>query len=308
MKIAVIGSGAMGLLFGARLGMSGNEVTMIDVIPAVIEKINKDGIHLEADDGDFTIPIKACTASDMTEHVELAILFTKTIYSRPALENSNSYMGPDTHMLTMQNGLGNIELINEFLPLERIIAGVTTFSGDIKGPGHTISHGTGYLRIMSADGRKTEVLETICRVLSNAGLSAEIVPDVMVAIWEKVAFNAAINATSAICHVPCGGMGACAEGEELIYKISDEACMVASAYGVAVNAESVRATLKRTLSVHKDHFTSMGQDVIAKRKTENDFICGGIMKMAKAKGLSVPNNEAMYAILKVVENTYDMSK
>lgn len=308
MKIAIIGSGAMGLLFGARLANAGNDVTMIDVVPAVIEKLNSDGIRLEADDGNFSVPVKACTAAQMTEKVDLAILFTKTIYSRSALESCGSYVGAETYMLTMQNGLGNIELMSEFLPENRIIAGVTTFSGDLKGPGHTSSHGTGYLRMMSADGALSPALDGIAETLAQAGLNATIVPDVMVAIWEKVAFNAAINATSAICHVPCGGMGSCPEGEELIYKISDEACLVANAYGVAADAPAVRATLKRTLTVHKDHFTSMGQDVLARRKTENDFICGGIVDKARAKGISVPNNEAMYAILKVIENTYAMSK
>lgn len=308
MKIAIIGSGAMGLLFGVRLSLSGNDVTMIDVIPAVLDTINRQGICLEADDGTHQVPVKACTAADMTEPVDLAILFTKTIYSKAALEVAHNYIGKDSYMLTMQNGLGNIELIREYLPTDRIIAGVTTFSGDLLAPGHTASHGQGYLRIMSANGARSEALEAINQTLFDAGLNSTIVPDVMVAIWEKVAFNAAINASSAICHVPCGGMGSCEEGETLIYAISDEACRIANAHGVAADAEAVRATLKRTLSVHKDHLTSMGQDVLAKRKTENDFICGGIVKKAHEKGIDVPFNEAMYSILKVIENTYDISK
>ncbi|HHW94344.1 MAG TPA: 2-dehydropantoate 2-reductase [Mogibacterium sp.] len=308
MKIAIIGSGAMGLLFGTKLALSGKEVTMVDVVPDVIEAINKNGISLDTDEGSFTVPVKASRAEDMKEPVDLAILFTKTIYSRFALEVAHHYVDENTWFLTMQNGLGNIELIEEFVPKERIIAGVTTWSSDLKGPGHAATHGKGYLRMASANGEVTDGLIAIKDALSDAGLGSEIFPDVMVAIWEKVAFNAAINATTAICRIPCGGMGKSDLAEELLYLISDEVCEVANRSGIKASAEDVRKTLKNTLTEHYHHFSSMSQDVLAKRKTENEFISGGVVKKAKELGMEVPYNQAMYMLLNAIENTYDLAE
>lgn len=238
------------------------------------------------------VHVKASFAEDMTEKVDLAILFTKTIYSKSALDACKTYVGENTWMVTMQNGLGNIELIQNYVAEDKIVAGVTTFGADLIEPGHTVSSGKGYLKIMSADGKVTPELEKINQTLDDAGLGSKIVDDVMVAIWEKVAFNAAINATTAVCHIPCGGMGATPESTELCYKIADETCRIANAHGVKADADSVKATLKSTIfELHQDHFTSMAQDVLKKRKTEAAFISGGIWNKAKEIGMEAPYNE-----------------
>ncbi|KAA9023794.1 ketopantoate reductase family protein [Niallia endozanthoxylica] len=306
MKIVVIGSGAMGMLFGGRLALQGYDITMVDVAPAVIEKLNNEGLHLEADDGNHLISIKAAFAEDINEEVDLVILFTKTIYSRSALESAKKFLGKDTYVLTLQNGLGNIELISEYVPYDQIIAGVTNHPSDVKGIGKISSHGSGYTKIMSVNGIENEMLYFIKDALQESGLNGQIVPDVMVAIWEKVAFNAAINATTAICRIPCGGMAVTEQGKHLVYTIAKEAVAVANAHGVDVSEESVIKSLTATFEVHKDHFTSMSADIINKRRTENDFINGGIVKKAKEVNIEVPYTEALYNLICTIENTYDI--
>jgi 2-dehydropantoate 2-reductase len=306
MRIAVIGSGAMGMLFGGRLALKEHDVTMIDVIPSVIEKLNRDGLHLEFDDGEHTIPVKASFAKDMKEKVDLAILFTKTIHSQSALETIHYFMDKNSYLLTLQNGIGNVELISEYVPNDRILVGVTNFPSDVKGVGHISSHGSGYTKIMSVNGKENNTLIKTNKALRNAGLNSEIVPDVFVAIWEKVAFNAAINACTAVCRVPCGGMAVTEEGKNLIYAVAKEAVAVANAHGVKASEESVIQSLNDTFVVHKDHFTSMAVDIINKRKTEGAFINGGIVKKAREVNMSVPYNENLYALIKTLENTYDI--
>jgi 2-dehydropantoate 2-reductase len=308
MKIVVIGSGAMGMLFGGRLALNGYDITMVDVVPAVIEKLNNQGLYVEGDDGDHLIPIKAAFAENINEEVDLAILFTKTIYSRSALDAAKKFLGKDTYVLTLQNGLGNIELISEYVPYDHIIAGVTNHPSDVKGIGHISSHGSGYTKIMSVNGEENEMLYIINDALQDAGLNSKIVPDVMVAIWEKVAFNAAINATTAAIRVPCGGMAVTEQGKHLVYSIAKEAVAVANAHGVAASEESVINSLTATFDVHKDHFTSMTQDILNKRKTENEFINGGILKKAREVNLEVPFTEALYDLINTIENTYNMQK
>jgi len=125
MKIAVVGAGAMGCLFGGRLALAGYDVTVVDVVPAVLEAINTNGLLLELDEGKHQIPIKACRAEELSGPIDLMILFTKAMHSRPALESARGFLGSDSYVFTLQNGLGNVELISEFVDLSRVIAGVT---------------------------------------------------------------------------------------------------------------------------------------------------------------------------------------
>lgn len=196
--------------------------------------------------------------------VDIAILFTKTLYSRSALEGARTFIGRNTYVLTLQNGLGNVELIHEFVDMDKILV--------------------------------------------DAGFNAQITEDVFVAIWEKVGFNAAINSTTAIVHAPCGAIGSVEEGRDLAEKIATETAKVANAHGVNVNAQDIIKSLENTYVAHKDHFTSMAQDVLKKRKTEVRFINGGIVKKAKEKGIEVPYIEAVYDLLRIIEDTYEMQE
>ena len=275
----------------------------------MMETINRDGIELEDENGLHKIPVRAMKSEEAGTPVDLAILFTKTLYSRTALESAvKTLIGKNTYVLTLQNGLGNIELIHEFVDMDHILVGVTNYASDVKGPGK-ISTGGGsgsYVKIYSADLKDSEMLQKTYTVLKEAGFHASITEDVYVAIWEKVGFNAAINATTAIVHAPCGAIGAVEEGRFLAAKIAEETAMVGQAHGVNVKAEDIIHSLENTYKVHKDHYTSMAQDLKNKRKTEARFINGGIVAKAKEKGIQVPYTEAVYCLLRTIEDTYEM--
>ena len=304
MKIAIVGAGAMGSLFGGRLALLGHEVTMVDVVPAVIEAINTHGLIMEDESGRQAIALKAGRAEDFNEPRELVILFTKTMYSRAALESGRGLIGPETYVLSLQNGLGNMELISEFVPVDRILVGVTNMASDLIGPGHISSHGGGYTKIMSADGQMNPMVETLGRELVKAGVGGVIVPEIFVAIWEKVAFNAAINSTTAVCRTACGAIGLTEEGRALAFNIAREAARVANAHGVKASAEAVIASLENTFVAHSGHLTSMAQDIMHGRRTEVDFINGQICLKAREVGLTAPCTETLYALIKTIEAAY----
>lgn len=304
MKTAVVGAGAMGMLFGSRLAAAGHEVTMIDVVPAVLEELGTNGISITDAEGEHVIPVKACRGEELKEEQDLVILFTKTLYSRSALEASGGYIGEKTMVLTLQNGLGNVELINEYVKLEQILVGVTNYNSDITGTGRIRTEGSGYVRLMSADCVMRDEVQTVNDMLAGAGFASEIRPDVYAAVWEKVGFNAAVNATTALCHCPVGGVGSVEEGRKIAFAIAEETARTAQAHGVMVEADAIRHSLEFAFENHKGHFTSMAQDVLHKRPTEADFINGQIVKKAHEKGLQVPYVEAVYLLLKVVQGTY----
>ena len=293
----------MGVLFGGRLAAVGNDVTMVDVVPAVLETIGSRGIIIHDETGATTIPVKACKGEDLTETQDLVILFTKTLYSRSALASAGGYIGDKTQVLTLQNGLGNIETIADFVKMDQILVGVTNYASDVKGPGEIATQGAGYVRLMSADGQMREGVNAACAALKEAGFNAEISEDVFSAIWEKVGFNAALNSTTAICRVPVGGIGKVSEGRELVAKIARETAAVAAAYGVHVDVEEIIKSTSYAFEAHKDHFTSMAQDVQKGRKTEIEYINGEIVRRAHDKGIEVPYTEKVYMLMKVVQES-----
>ncbi len=306
MKLAVIGAGAMGTLFGARLAMAGNEVTMIDVAPQVIDAINGHGILLEDMDGVHTVPAVARRAEEMDAPVELAILFTKTVFSRSALKASGSYIGPDTLVMTLQNGIGNEDILLEFVDRDRILLGVTNYPSDLVGPGHAISRGNGYVRFMSLNGECSPELERVEDTLKKAGLNASITPDVMEAVWEKVAFNAVMNGTTAVCRLPVKGIAGSEYGISLAHHIAEEAVSVAAAYGVNVSQARLWESISDAFAHHGEHYPSMAQDVMNKRPTEIDSIHGGILAKAREKGIAVPFIETICDLVHILQSSYSL--
>ncbi|MBR6950340.1 MAG: 2-dehydropantoate 2-reductase [Oscillospiraceae bacterium] len=304
MKLAIIGAGAMGTLFGAHLALAGNEVTMIDVVPEVIEAINERGILLEDDAGSHIVPVSAARAEDMKAPVELAILFTKTVFSRSALRAAGTYVGPDTLVLTLQNGIGNEDVLAEFVSRDRILLGVTNYPSDLIGPGHVSSHGKGYVRFMSLSGVHGPELERVEETLKTAGLNAAITPDVAEAVWEKVAFNAVMNGTTAVCQLPVGGIAGSEHGVSLARRIAQEAVSVAAAYGVNVPMEKLWASVSDAFAHHGSHYPSMAQDVMKKRPTEIDAIHGGILARARTKGIPVPCIETICDLVHILQAEY----
>lgn len=306
MKIAIIGAGAMGMLFGAKLQQSGNEIIMVATRSELIDKLNNEGIYLESEKGRELIPVKAQFAEDITEDIDLAILFTKAIHTETAMSSAMKYLGKDSYVLTLQNGIGNIEIINKFIPYENILAGVTMFASDVIGNASISSYGTGYTKIMTTNGEDNKMLDKINRVLDDARLESEITPDVFVAIWEKLAFNSAMNASAAICRVPNGGLAVTEEGKQLVYNIAKETVAVAKADGIKVSEAKVLDTITSSFIVHKDHFPSMAQDVFKKKNTESKFINGNIVKKAKELNMPAPYNEVLFALIHTIESTYEI--
>src|SRR5262245_5971014 len=125
MRIAIVGAGAMGSLFGARLAASGHEVSLIDVSRAHIDAINREGLRVTSDAGEEVVSLRAGIAADFDAVVDLLILFTKTVHSAAALTSTSHLIGPRTLAMTLQNGLGNGDRLAQVLPHDRIAIGVT---------------------------------------------------------------------------------------------------------------------------------------------------------------------------------------
>jgi len=302
LKVMVIGAGAMGSLFGGRLTLAGHEVTLIDVWPEHIEAINSQGLTLNLGG---EIQVARCTATRSEDFsggpIDLAILFTKAYQSRAALAAVAPAIPADTPILTLQNGLGNVETIAEWVAHERIIVGTTTFPSVLTGPGKIVSSGSGKTRLMTASGQRTPSLERIAVALDEAGLNCEVDENVKATIWEKVAFNAALNALTTVARGPVKVIADSEHGRDLAKKVVAEVLSVAQAKGISVNEAAVNASIDMALRDHREHKPSMLQDLLAGRRTEIDSINGAVVEEAAKLGLIVPVTETLWRLVKLIE-------
>jgi 2-dehydropantoate 2-reductase len=203
--------------------------------------------------------------------------------------------------MTLQNGVGNVEIIEKFVPASHIIHGITTYPCDIIGPGHIRSQSEGYIKMMSVDGKHRSRLDAIATLFKGAGLDCEITPQAHIAIWEKLAFNSVMNALTALLRVNVGQLGDTVEGMELASQIVDEIISVAHAKEIFIDRERILSTISMAFDKHRDHKPSMYQDILKKRKTEIDFINGAAANEAKKLGIHLPVNETIYRLIKIVE-------
>lgn len=305
MRIAILGAGAMGCLYGGSLAMIGHEVCFIDVSQSQINAINTEGLRLINDLGSHVIHVPAARAEDTEGVFDLVVLFTKTIHSREALASAKHLMSPQTLVLSLQNGIGNEELIADYVPKKRILIGMTGYPADFKAPGVVESHGSSFTAIMSADGLITQAACDVAAAITKAGLNCIVTPEVYSYIWEKAAFNAAMNALTGITRLPVGPMAEFG-GREIAYRVSGEAASAAQALGIEVDINKVHRMLDHAFLDHYNHKPSMLQDILAKRQTEIESINGAIVRAARSAGLETPVNETLWRLIDIIQQSYDM--
>lgn len=302
MKIAVVGAGAMGSLFGGLLAEQGHDVTLVDVNAAHLQAIQSQGLRLHDDRGDRPIhALRACRPNEADGTPDLVLVFTKTLHTASALAGVAHLVGPETYVLSLQNGLGNVEVIGQHVPAARILIGVTTWPADLVGPGHVHSHGQGVVRLMSADGQKRPFVATVAQALDEAGLACTADAAVWTAIWEKVAFNAALNSICAATQCTVDQLGVIDDGRALAFAVVEEVLAVAQAQGIAVHPDACKARVADAIARHVGHKPSMLQDVLAGRPTEIESINGAVVAAAAARGIRVPCTRTLLQIVRLVQ-------
>lgn len=302
MNITILGAGAMGSLFGGLLAESGQTVTLLDINDTHLEAIRLQGLRLETDSGDRRVDgLIACRAEQAIGQPDLLLVFTKAQHTDKALRSIASHIGEHTWVLTLQNGLGNAEALCRHVAPERVIIGMTTWPADMAGPGHIRSHGQGVVRISSLDGIECQASNQVAAVLEAAGLQCRADPQVWSSIWEKVAFNAALNSLCAVTGCTVGQLDAAPQGVPLARAIVLEVLSVAQAEGVTTDTQRCLDSVAHAIAHHRTHKPSMLQDVLAGRPTEIGAINGEVLARARQAGIAVPHTETLLGLLRLIE-------
>lgn len=302
MNISILGAGAMGSLFGGLLAESGQSVTLLDINDTHLEAIRRQGLRLDTDDGDRCIGgLSACRPEQVTGQPDLLLVFTKAQHTDSALRSIAGHIGEHTLVLTLQNGLGNAEALCRHVAPQRVMIGMTTWPADMAGPAHVRSHGQGVVRLLSLDGVERQGSTQVAAVLEAAGLHCAEDPQVWTSIWEKVAFNAALNSLCAVTGCTVGQLDAAPQGPALARAIVLEVLSVAQSVGVATDARRCLDSVAYAIAHHRAHKPSMLQDVLAGRPTEIGAINGEVLARARQAGIAVPHTETLLGLLRLIE-------
>lgn len=302
MNIVIIGAGAMGSIFGAMLHPVAR-VTLVNRSTPHVEAIQRQGLTIEDAAGNRRLlRVEATTEPErLTPDFDLAIVFTKSYDTADAARTAESLLKADGLALTLQNGLGNLDVLLSAVGPGRAAAGVTSHGGTLVEPG-LVRHAGAGPTLLGAPSPATN-LAPVAEVFGRAGIATTVSPELDSVIWGKLVVNVGINALAAILRVPNGILGAEPVCERLMSAAVDEAVAVAKASGIALPYDDPLAYVKKVCADTGPNRASMLQDVLAGERTEIGVINRAIVDRGAALGVSTPVNRLLTEIVSALEAT-----
>jgi len=302
MKIAVLGCGAMGSVYAALLASAGHEVWAIDAWSEHVQAMCSKGLRLEGPSGDRTVPVHATTNPAEAGRCDLVIVATKAMHVEQAAQSASPLIGPDTVVLSIQNGLGGPDTAAKVLGKDRVLVGVVGgFGASMRGPGHAHHNGWELVRLGELSGPISPRLEKIAEVWRSGGFKVKCFDDIDQLVWEKLICNVCYSGTCTIMNstiiqvIENVDAWACASG------CAQEAFAVAKARGIRLDfndpVEYVRAFGMKIPQARP----SMLLDHLAGRMSEIDAINGAIPVAAQACSVAAPWNTAVSTLVRAKE-------
>lgn len=307
MNIAILGAGAMGSAIGAGLAKGKNAVTLIDVWREAVDAINRDGLKIQNKAGEVTVHRLAAVTSpiQMKGPVDLLLVFVKCYHTAEAVKSALPLLGPNSMVLSLQNGWGNGPRIAEIAGKERVVLGVCYHSATVLGPGHVLHGGQGKTFIGEIDGGVSARVERIATTFRNAGLDIEASAQVLKEIWSKLALNVATLPTSATLRLSAEKLCATAEMQDLMKALLREVVAVAQAQRIGLDFDERWSAITGLLGkLAPNTKGSMLQDVEKSRRTEIDVMCGAIVEAGQRLSIPTPYNNAMLWLIRTIESHY----
>ena len=228
MRIAVIGAGAMGSIYGGHLSQN-NEVYLVDTAAPVVEHIRKEGLKIQENGQDVIYRPQAMTSTEGLEPVDLVILFVKSLFSRAALSGNKSLIGPDTYVMTLQNGSGHEDILGEFVDQDHIVIGTTEDNGAVLGLGHIRRGGEGNTNVGMLVEDKDGFLPRLKEAFDCCGFNVKIHANIQQLIWDKLFTNVSLSAVTGILQVDMGYIASNEYAWAMTRRLIKEAVAVAKA-------------------------------------------------------------------------------
>ncbi|OQY50708.1 MAG: hypothetical protein B6240_01110 [Desulfobacteraceae bacterium 4572_87] len=302
MNFLIVGPGAMGCLFAGHLKKAGHQAVILDYKEDRANIINRDGISLEGVGGDFKVQVTAVTGKP-TQKIHVALICVKAYQTDDVARTLFSWFDPDVMVLTLQNGLGNLEILKNSFGDKRVLGGVTAEGATLLGPGHVRHAGRGPT-IIGPSGADHGPAANIVSAFRDAGFDIRAVEGVENLIWGKLIVNVGINALTAITRLKNGWLPNIEGTHQVMKEAIGEAVRVADALGIELPYPD---PVKRVLEVcagTADNIASMLQDVLARRATEISFINGAIVREGRRLGIPTPVNFTLTGLVEAIQDSY----
>ena len=300
-RYAVLGAGAMGSAFGARLHLADCEVELLNRSPEHGKAIAKRGLVAHMDGKTHHLDIPACTVESASP-ADVVILFTKTHQIDKALEHLPDNLG-SAQVLTLQNGLGNAERVAKRVGTDNTIEGVTMMPAELVGPGEVRSADPAETWMYHASGKPNDLVDEIGQDFNRAGIVCSVTADVRQHIWQKACFNIAMNALCALTRGSPGMLREYPDGNALAHEIVDETVAIAAAAGIEVDAKRVHALIDYACDNHTWHKPSMLQDLEHERMTEIEAMNGYIERLASERGEAAPLSRILARLIRLRQHS-----
>lgn len=302
-RICIVGCGALGSVFAAHLALvEGLEVHVYDASEEHVRAINERGLRLSGA-ADIHAPVNATWRPQDLPPCDFGIFATKGIHTRDAIRQTAHVFGAGSAVCSVQNGLGNEEIIAEHV--KNVIRGATTIAANVVGPGHAELEFYSDIWIGPFEPTHTPQarVEELAAILKQAGLPCVPLQDARGAQWTKVVFNSAVNPVGGLTHLHHGAAVRFAPTGALCEGLLQEGEAVAKALGITLHGDP-RRMIAEGASSPKKRKPSMLMDVLAGRQTEIDFVNGAIADQGEKLGIPVPLNRTVWQLMKGLEHSW----
>ncbi|ORA16810.1 ketopantoate reductase family protein [Mycobacterium asiaticum] len=304
MRIAIIGCGAMGSIYAARLAMAGDHVLVVDRSQGSVDHIARNGLRVSGPGYDQTVPLRAVTTAP-AETMDLIVLAVKAADVTTAAQQALPMLGPDTPVLTIQNGLGSADTVAGIVGEQRVAVGIASGFGAARlGPGHVQHNAMRAMRFGPYSSLPHNTVRSIAATWTQAGFDAAAVTDIAAMQWEKLICNVAYSGPCALTHLRVGEVMDDPEMGPVSRAAATEAWNVARALGIGIAVTDPVAHVRDFGAAMPNAKPSALLDHEAHRVSEIDVINGAIPRQGARVGVEAPVNATVTALVKTIERQW----
>lgn len=306
MKITIVGPGAMGGLIAYYLSKTKEELFFLDKNKERAQATNERGFLIENSSGNSRIKVKSNSDPKEIGISDLVIICVKAYHTKEAILHAKPLIGNNTLVLTLQNGIGNIEMISEIAGADKVIGGITNHGATLIDTNHIRHAGKGETIIGRLDGKVPAQIRSIREVFNKAGIETRISKDIKGLLWSKLITNAGINALAAISRLPNGKLLEIEGTRRILRDAVTEATRIAKRKRIKLIYDDPLAKVEAVAEATSNNICSMLQDVLRKKRTEIDFINGVIVRLGQELGIPTPVNSLLVDLVKTIESSYSV--
>jgi len=303
MKIAVIGSGGVGGYFGARLAAAGNEVTFV-ARGAHLDAMRKNGLQIYSALGDVHLDTVNCTDDTGTiGAVDIVMIAVKLWSTEEAVQAAKPLVGPDTAVISFQNGIIAVDTVLPVHGKEHTMGGVANIAALIEKPG-VIRHNGQMASLLFAelDGKRSKRAEAFYNACVEAGITTKLVDDIHTAIWEKFVRLVTMSSMTSLCRMPVGSIREDPDTRALLQQVMSEVIAIAEAKGARLGNDTIAKQMAVVDGYPPTMVASMCGDLRRGNRLELPWLAGTVAKLGKELGIPTPANQFVYAALKLFAN------